>query len=79
MDVRFGNVRDRHVVLLGYFKIGIDISFRIDDHCYATFLAANKVAGLCQALVIYVLEKHIFIFLINAFFDLLILHFNVQG
>jgi hypothetical protein len=50
---------DFHVVGFGYIKIGVYISFSINNNSYSGLLATNEVTGLCQTFVVNVLKKHL--------------------
>jgi hypothetical protein len=58
MDVRFGYMRNLHVVLPGDLQIRIYIALGIDYQGYARFLTAYKIAGLRERLIVNVLKKH---------------------
>ena len=58
MDVSFKNMRDLHIICLGYFYISIHISFRIDNRGYSSLLTTDKIACLGKALIIDTFKIH---------------------
>ena len=58
MNVRFGNVRDRQLLLTGNLKIDVDVSLCIDHHDVSCCLTAHHIAGVSKAGFVDLLEKH---------------------